>query len=189
MSKNLRWRFRWLLSTQASETWLRLIWNVSHFLTWQHAPAIVELNHKHAAENQELEDLYELEKFEILKQLSEKIASARKTLKSGHKPVRKTMADKRYFMKDLHDLQLAGVQLSELCSNDSRQLTFHLHLMMFGLRLRELKAFDALWLKKEVALETEKKEEAKMLAYVGLRVLKTSPQVTLARRSSMSSTS
>jgi len=92
-------------------------------------------------------------------------------------------------MKDLHDLQLAGAQLSGLCSNDSRQLTFHLYLMMFGLRFRELKAFDALWLKKEVALETEKKEEAKMLAYVGLRVFKTSPQVTLARHCSMSSTS
>ena len=61
--------------------------------------------------------------------------------------------------------------------------------MVFGLRLRELKAFDALWLKKEVVLETEKKEEAKTLAYVGLRVLKISPQVSLARRCSMSSTS
>ena len=77
-------------------------------MTRQHAPAIDELNRKLTAESQELEDLYELEKFQILKQLSDKIASARKTLKNGHKPVRKAMADTRYLMKGLHELQLGA---------------------------------------------------------------------------------
>lgn len=41
-------------------------------------------------------------------------------------------------------------------------------------RSRELKAFDRLYLTKEVKLETEKKEEAKSLAYVGMPVRKNS---------------